>query len=161
MWPGRFPGRRRGWRLPHPPEGVWHLRLLPAMLVGFSPGLETQVATGNCRHYWPHSGSAVPSPGDCQAGLSCCPPAPPAPGSPLPGAGACSGPGPYSPWMASDCRWGFPGVEESQCFRHTSTFSEAKRGGLAPCIIGTSLSFHSCLHLEAPLKNCVCLPLGV
>lgn len=38
-------------------------------------------------------------------------------------------------------------------------FSEAKRADLAPCSIGTSLSLHSCLHLETPLKSCVCVDL--
>lgn len=122
MCPGRSPGKGRGWRLPHPPGGVWHLRLLPAMLAGLGPGLEPQAATGGCRHSRPHSGSAAPSPGCCQAGPSCCPPAPPASGSSLPGAGSAAEPGPTAPAWPPTASAGFPRVKECKCFRNTSTF---------------------------------------
>lgn len=122
----------------------WHGSVRPGA-AGSNWGLPTLAAP---------SGSAAPSPESCQEGPSCCPPASPTPGSPLPAAGAAVDPGPTAPGWPPTAGGDFPERKYPSAFDILARFSEAKSADLAPCSMGTSLSFCSCLHLETPLKNC-------
>lgn len=52
-----------------------------------------------------------------------------------------------------------PEWKNPSAFEILARFSEAESAGLALCSIGTSLFLLSCLHLETPLMNYVCVDL--
>lgn len=163
MWPGRFlkqgarlsaPSAPGGCLAPPPPRRDAGRARPGAGAAGSGwglPALPAPLRLGSPR-----------SPGAAVRGPPPAPPAPPGPGCHLRGAGGYSGPWPYSPRMAPDRLRGFsPGgsIQVFLKYGHLARFSEAKSVGLALCCVGTSLSRRSCLHLETPLNNYVCVDL--
>lgn len=149
MWPGRFPAKGRGRRLPQP-RGV-------SGTSGPSPRCWQGSARGCCRHSGSTPARQRPTLG-VPGGALLLPPSPSCLCLSPDGSGSLQRTRALQPLDGPRLPVGvFPEWKNPSAFKIRARFSEAKSAGLALCAIGTSPSFHSCLRLETPLKNCVCV----